>query len=380
MSDATAQRPTSDSVPADWPEGLAPFWIGEAEVLDTAASEDERPGRDSLGNAGSVRSRSEAGKVTVHWPRGRVVRRLEQSGLATLRDTRGECELHRAVTDLPAADVDPFLLENSVRVLVRGRDFPGQQRAVLEAKAEALRRELDDPSTTQERREKVEGMLRAMEDGLRATVEMRAVTRRFRPVVHVDRPCDTLGEVVPLGPGWRLLYRVRSRDPESGELIPLEDADDGLMVFHVVALGDRQAVLLYTGGVHGMRHLTDLESSDLHDAWFVNRERSRTEATAPWISRAVYRELAENGTSRVVVHRRRDAEPVSLTKVGEETLTLRVDDADVEVPVLRCESGKDDELLILADPKSPLVLYLRESGAELVRTIEAVLPPLQADA
>ena len=379
MSDATTELQRPALSPADWPEGLAPYWIEQAKVLDTAAAEEERPGRDSLGNAGSVRSRSETGKVTLHWPRGRVVRHLEGSGLATLRDTRGESELHRAVEDLPVADVDPFLLEDSVRVLVRGRDFPGQQRAVLEAKSEALQRELDDRSTSDERRQKVAGMLHAMEEGLRATVEMRAVTRRFRPIVHVERRCDALGDVVPLSAGWRMLYRVTSLDPETGEAVPLESDDDGLMVFHVVAVGESQAVMLFTGGVHGLRHIANLESSDLHDAWFANRERTRTDATAPWISRAIYAELIEKGASHVVIHRRRDAEPVSLQKTGEGVVQLRVADADVEVPVIHCKSGKDDELTILADPSSPLVLRLHERGSELVRTIESLLPPLQRD-
>jgi len=244
--------------PEDWPEGLLHYWIEDATILSTDLAEDETPGRDSLGNAGRVRSHAQHGKLAVHWPRGRVVRHLEGTGLDTLRDTRAESELQRRRDDLAPEDVDPFLLEDSVHVLVTGRQFPGQQRALLEAKAEKLRGELDDPSTSEERCEKVAGMLEAMEVGLRATIEMRATKRRFRPAVQVSEPRDTLGEVVPLAAGWRIVYRVRSVDPETGQPEPLEFEDDGVMVFHVVAVGADEAVLLFTGGVHGLRHVAAL--------------------------------------------------------------------------------------------------------------------------
>jgi len=364
------------SHPADWPDGLSHYWIDDAMVLATDLAEEERPGRDSLGNAGRIRSRTQHGKLTVHWPRGRVVRHLENAGLDTLRDTRTESELRRMRGDLAPEEVDPFLLEDSVHVLVTGRQFPGRQRALLEAKAETLRRELDDPRTGDERRELVTGMLTSMEDGLRAAVEMRATKRRFRPAVQVAAPCASLGEIVPLSAGWRIVYSVRSIDPDTGEPEVLDCEDDGVMVFHVVAVGEAEAVLLFTGGMHGLRHVAALEHSAIHDAWFVNRERTRTDATAPWIGRGLYRDLMEHGEAQMIVHRRRDVEPVTVRRTGEGTTTLRVGDEDVEVAVVYCETDRKDELTILADETSPLVLRMREAGAELERRIEAVLGPL----
>ena len=79
----------------------------------------------------------------------------------------------------------------------------------------------------------------------------------------------------------------------------------------------------------------------------------------------------------MIVHRRRDADPVDITKTGEGTASLRVGDETVDVPVIFCKTSREDELTILADPASPLVLRLREAGAELERTIEGVLPPLK---
>ncbi len=372
MSEATA----ATKRPENWPDGLSHYWIDDATVVSTDLDEDERPGRDSLGNAGRIRRRAQHGKLSVHWPRGRVVRHLEDAGLDTLRDTRCESEMQRKRGNLAPEEVDPFLLEDSVHVLVTGRQFPGQQRALLEAKAETLRRELEDPATSGDRRTLVEGMLAAMEDGLRATIEMRATKRRFRPAVQVAEPCETLGEVVPLSAGWRIVYQVRSIDPDTGAPEVLDCEDDGVMVFHVVAVGEAEAVLLFTGGMHGMRHVAALENSAIHDAWFVNRERTRTDATAPWIGRGLYRELLAHGEAQMIVHRRRDAEPVAIRKTGEGTTTLRVGDDEVEVPVIYCETSRDDQLTILADEKSPLVLRMRETGAELERTVEAVLGPL----
>jgi hypothetical protein len=375
MSDTSVAKKSDQ----EWPDGLSPYWIEDATVLSTDLAEEERPGRDSLGNAGRVRSHAQHGTMTVHWPRGRVVRHLEDAGLDTLRDTRAESELKRMRDDLAAADVDPFLMEDSLHVLVTGRQFPGQQRELLEAKATKLRAELEDPETDEARRTLVAGMLDAMDQGLRATVEVRATKRRFSPAVQVSEPCEQLGEIVPLSAGWRIVYRVRSIDPDTGKPELLEHEDDGVMVFHVVAVGEAEAVLLFTGGLHGLRHVAALEHSAIHDAWFVNRERARTDATAPWIGRGLYRDLMEHGEGQMIVHRRRDADPVTIQKTGEGTLTLLVGDDEVEVPVIHCSTSRDDELTILADETSPLVLRLREAGAELERTIEAVLGPLSAD-
>ena len=57
-----------------------------------------------------------------------------------------------------------------------------------------------------------------------------------------------------------------------------------------------------------------------------------------------------------------------LTPIIGQARTVVVKPNLVEVPVLHCKSGKDDELTILADRESPLVLRMRESGAELVRS------------
>src|SRR5262249_28682651 len=127
-----------------------------------------------------------------------------------------------------------------------------------------------------------------------------------------------------------------------------------------------------TGGVHGTRHLRDLEESRVHHAWFANRERVKTDATAPWIGRAVFRELADRGASDLIVHRRRDEETIPVQRLREGRYRLRVDGAVVEVPVFECMTARGDEMIVLADAGNPLLLVLRETGAELVRTVLAV--------
>ncbi len=366
MSDTMTHR-----APATWPTTLAPYWIDDAELLASDDRSDERAGRDSLGNVGRVHSRSESGSLGVKWTRSRIVRHLEETGLATLRDVQGESEMHRAAQQFTSVDIDPFLLERSVRVIVKGRDFPGQQRAVLEAKVEKLRRELSDPTTASDRKEAARAMLDAMHDGLKSTVDLLAVERRFRPEIRVDRAVDSMGSVIEIERGMRIVYDVRSSDPNE-----VLDDEAEPMVFHVVGLGVNEVVVLFTGGVHGLRHITDLNDSSEHAAWFANRERSRTTATAPWISRRTYRELVEDGETRLLLHPRRDPEPVPIKKIGEATVRLPVAGVSREVPVILCESDRDDELTVLADPECPLVLRLHEKGSELLRTVEAILAPI----
>jgi hypothetical protein len=356
-----------DSSQKQWPSQLASCWVDSAEVLSATADEEEKPGLDSLGNPGRVLVVRHVGRLGVRRPRGRVVKDLLARGLTSVRDTAEETELSRPRAAEQSVDVDPFLLEKSVVVTVRGRDFPGAQRAMIEAKVDALRREFEDAATSPERKDAAAKLLGQFEEGMTSTLDVRAVVRRFRPVVALKDPVESIGRLLPISAGMRIVYRVDPVKPEKGE-----DGETEPMVFHVVALGAHEAVILYTGGVHGQRHLRDLEDSVVHHAWFANRERVKTDATAPWIGRRLYRDLADRGAGEIVVHKRRDAHPVAVTKLAEERACIRVDGRPLEVPVLRCKTSLDDELVVLADPESPLLLRLVETGAELVRTIEEI--------
>jgi hypothetical protein len=355
------------SAPREWPAQLAGFWIDSAEVLSSDATEEEKPGRDSLGNPGRVLVVRHQGRLGVRWPRGRVVRRLEESGLRPIRSTAEETELNEPRKAEQSVEIDPFLLEKSVVVTVRGRDFPGQQRAVIEAKVEHLRREFEDVKTPPHRKEAAGKMLADLEDGLKSTMDVRTTVRRFRPAITVKDPIESLGTHIPLHAGSRIVYRVNPVKPEQGE-----EGEAEAMVFHLVAMGAREIVMLYTGGVHGQRHLRDVEESCVHHAWFANRERVKTDATAPWIGRRLFRDLMENGCGEIVIHKRRDPQPVSVEKIGEDKSYVRIDGRPLEVPVIRCKTSRDDDLVILNDPASPLLLRLVEMGAELVRTIDAI--------
>ncbi len=43
-----------------------------------------------------------------------------------------------------------------------------------------------------------------------------------------------------------------------------------------------------------------------------------------------------------------------------------------EVPVIRAETSAGDRLVILRDSENPLVLELRETGADLLRRIDGI--------
>jgi hypothetical protein len=356
--------------PGDLPEVFHPYWWDGAELLSSDTSDDTRAGRDSLGVPGRVSERRAVAIVRERRTHAFARRQLEDAGLRTLVTEADRAEMERPRADVAAEAMDPFLLESRVTVSVRGRAFPGQQRAMIEAKCEALRREIADPTLPRERLAGAERMLHELEEGLATTVELRALERRFLPEVPVPQPRDAVGTVLPVCRGARLVYRVNTVDAEKGS-----EGEAEAMVFHVVALGAREAAVLFTGGVHGFRHITDLDEGNVHHAWFVNREKSRTDSTAPWIGRRLFRDLRDRGTGELVVHRRRDTEPVAIEKVGEDTSFVRIDGRPWEVPVIRARTSRDDDLVILADPENPLVLRLVESGADLVRTIDAIHSP-----
>jgi hypothetical protein len=350
-----------------WPADLSEWRIDGADVVSHGRDDEERPGRDSLGNPGRVRVTRANGRQRITEPRAALVARYQQRGLRPIRVTAAETELVSPRDALATADADPFLLERAVSVVVRGREFPGAQRAAVEAKLATVRREASDASTSAERRAAAEKMLLDLAEGLATVVDVRNVERRFLPAVCVAGPVESVGTVVALRAGSRIRYSVGPARPAEGE-----DVTEDPMVFHVLALGAREAVVLYTGGVHGQRHLRDLEDSVVHNAWFANRERVRTDATAPWIGRRLFRSLAETGRGDVVIHRRRDEAPIEVTVAGRVVHALCVDGRMAEVPALRCVTACEDEMVVLDDAANPLVLRLVEAGAELLRTVDAV--------
>lgn len=359
----------SDSTPrGEWPEALEPYRLDGSAVVEAKCRRDTRPGRDSLGTPGREERTTALATQAVHKPRAEVVGELEQAGLTNVRTTAEEVVLSRRRNEDGDLLGDPFLLEDSVRATVLGRDFPGRQREVVQKKVETLAREADSPTTAEIRRGKIRAMLDDLRAGLESRVELRSVVRRFRPEVEVEEPVEAMGRIVPVRAGTRIVYRVNSVDQEAGQ-----EGEAEPMVFHVLAVGRAEAVMLFTGGVHGMRHLRRLDDSPVHHAWFANREKARTECTAPWIGRAVFRELKDYGSSEIVIRRGRDEEPIAVEKIGEDTAFVRVDGRPLSVPVIRCRTSAEDDLVILDDPESPLVLRLDEKGAEIIRTIDDVL-------
>jgi hypothetical protein len=350
-----------------WPADLSAWRIDGADVVSHGRDDEERPGRDSLGNPGRVRVTRASGRLRITEPRTALVARYQERGLKPIRVTAAETELVTPRDAAAAAGADPFLLERSVSVVVRGREFPGAQRAAVEAKLATVRREAADASTSPERRAAAEKMLRDLEEGLASVIDVRAVERRFLPAVSVADPVESMGTVVALRAGSRIRYSVGSVRPAEGE-----DVTEDPMVFHLLALGAREVVMLYTGGVHGQRHVRDLDGSVVHNAWFANRERVRTDATAPWIGRRLFRSLADTGRGEIVIHRRRDAAPVEVTVAERVVHPLCVDGTMTEVPALRCVTACEDEMIVLDDAANPLVLRLVEAGAELLRTVDAV--------
>src|SRR5262245_21636739 len=124
-----------------WPGDLSAWRIDGAGVVSHGRDDEERPGRDSLGNPGRVRVTRANGRLRIAEPRAALVAHYQERGLRPIRVTAAETELVTPRDAAATEGADPFLLERSVSVVVRGREFPGAQRAAVLAKLEAVRRE-----------------------------------------------------------------------------------------------------------------------------------------------------------------------------------------------------------------------------------------------
>jgi hypothetical protein len=335
----------------EWPEAFGRWRWDGAELLGSETADDVQAGQDSLGTPGRIRTRRTTARARDVKTAAAVRDLLAGAGMSVVATEPERIELSEPPAAGEGSHLDPFALEHRVHATVRGRAFPGGQRAAVEAKVTSLRRELADPALPEKRRGDVSLMLRRLEEGLETTVELRSVDRRFAPSVPVTVARTQIGTALPLRVGSRIVYRVEPR-PVPGAVASEEDV--GALAFHVVALGAAEAAFVVAGEIHGFRHVVDLDGGRVHDAWFVNRERSRTEATAPWLGRAVFRELSAKGSATLILARRRDALPIGVEVVERSTRRVRCEGRDAEVPVLVCLTSRDDEMVVVDDAENPL--------------------------
>ena len=322
--------------------------------------------RDRFGKPGTIRREVATATVLEERDLDAVCDSYLEAGFTELpRDSLENEDRRRLRLDL-LEPRDPFLWEREAVAGVGGRELVGAQRELVAKKVRALREELGSSKLKARRRALAEPMLAELERGLlpRIANQVTRVTFHMDPI-HGHG--GELGRVVPLSRMSQLVYRVMPRDPEKRVEGPGEP-----MYMTVLGVEDSGATFLYSGGIVGQRTVTNLDEGVAHHAWFQNRQSTRGDDTAPWVSRRVYRELANGGDSRLVVRWGREDEPIPVRRTGEETLAIAVDDGELDAPVLVAETAKDDRLWILADPESPLVLKMEEAGADLLRSIDGV--------
>ena len=345
---------------------VAPWLLGDIRIREAIAEVAEWADHDTFGNPGRVVREVVRARGLATEERADLLAAYLEAGFTELpRD--GLVEDDQARLRLSRLDPrDPFLWERDVEVGVGGRTLSGVQQAILEKKAAALRAEVASDATKEKRRAEAARMLEELEAGLLPSVSAELTERRFHPDPHLA-PGAVLGTVVPLRHMSRLVYTVVPRDPAD------RDEEDGEpMLLTILGVDERQAAFQFSGGLHGQRTVIDLDGGLAHHAWFMNRQNETGEDTAPWVSRRILRELREAGESEMIVRWERDPDPNSVRRTGEGELPLVVDGVERRVPALFAETDRDDRLAILVDPESPLVLRLEESGAELLRTIDAV--------
>ncbi|MHC4469372.1 MAG: hypothetical protein ACYS99_00275 [Planctomycetota bacterium] len=340
------------------------YVLPKSSVESASGETEEQPGEDSFGNPGTIRITRIHATLLDEGDLDSVSAAYEDAGFTELpKDSLTDDDRRRfRLSRLDPSD--PFLWEHEVTAGIGGRELVGSQRELLARKAKALREELDSGKLEDRRRQTAQQMLDELNKGLMSRIGL-TVTRRSFLVDPVFGHGGSLGEVLPMERMSQLVYRVVPRDPEHRE-------DDHAEPMYLTVLGvdDGGATFLFSGGIVGQRTVKNLEDGAAHHAWFQNRRATEGDDTAPWVSRRVYRELANGGESRIVVRWGREDEPISVRRTGTETIPLLVDGEERQVPALVAETEKEDRLWLLEDPVSPLVLKMEETGADLLRTVD----------
>jgi hypothetical protein len=345
---------------------VGPFIFVDHEMKDATCDREETDDQDSFGNAGKIAVEHFTATVLSEDDPDAVAEGYLEAGFTQLpRDALQEDDQVRLRLDRLDPS-NPFVWENEVEVGVGGRSLVGSQRDLLAKKVASLKKELSDDGLDPGRRETAARMIQELNTGLltRIRIEMKRRCFKMGPMLETG---GVLGKLIPLSRMSQLVYTVIPQDPEDRE------EDDGeAMYLTILGVSETEAAFMFSGGILGQRTITDLESGVAHHAWFQNRENVVSADTAPWVSRRVYRELTDLGTSEIVIRWGREQEPIAVKKVGEEEVELRVLDEDRTFPALVAETENDDRLWILMDEESPLVLRMHEAEAELLRSIDEV--------
>lgn len=93
-----------------------------------------------------------------------------------------------------------------------------------------------------------------------------------------------------------------------------------------------------------------------------------TEETAPWLSQAVFRDLAISGKAERVTlggYSRSGQQETTLTVQGRTSLTVTMDGARTRLPVILAETPSGDRLWVLDDVTDPLVVKFQPVGVPM---------------
>lgn len=81
------------------------------------------------------------------------------------------------------------------------------------------------------------------------------------------------------------------------------------------------------------------------------------DAMTVWLSEKVYRELTEQGSSKIRLNRL----PVKMSLTEEGTFTLTVDKQVVEIPVIHVEDDRKGFWTFYKNPENPLLVAYRST-------------------
>lgn len=164
-----------------------------------------------------------------------------------------------------------------------------------------------------------------------------------------------------LSPGATLTYQVQHAGDTYDFVVTPTAMDDG------VAWSWRMGA---PKNISGKRTITAnaLATCRSHNNFFRPDEAlTLTDACSVWISRAARTELHEGGKTEAVI----DGRPVTLTLAGKTTRKVSIDGKETDLAALELKSEKGDWMLVLDDPKHPIILHQRvgfEVGIQKIET------------
>ena len=170
---------------------------------------------------------------------------------------------------------------------------------------------------------------------------------------------------LPMRPGTQMVFRARATDHPMRPMVEEDFALDILETWPAGVTFRYSVEQKVIGTESGIQTLSSLDVCTTLDPWWDPGETSFDDRCEFWIPQHVFREIAVLGKSYLSIDTLARRDSVVRWELKERTdYLLEIDGRAVRLAALVIRTSRDDTVIVLDDPRNPLILAIRSTYFE----------------